>query len=216
MPSNNIQTLSPEGLVALATQVKAGIGTATPNPYGVATATVDGLGIVTTQLAAANAAVVAARAAYRAAVDAREAKRGACAISLAGIARTVYANAAVSPSMVSALGLSPRSGSRTRVTPQSPLGLVAEPSANGTVRLRWARGGNPEGVVFLVEAQGPDGAWRIEEGTTRAALTLDGFAPGEPAAFRVVATKNGRRSAPSGAATIYPAAPSGPMLRLAA
>ncbi len=216
MAKNDVQRLSPIDLVLLAGQVQAGIGDGEANAYGVSKAAVDGLAAATEKLEAANQAVVAAKAAYHAAVAEREAERVVCSESVAGIARTAFANPAVTPAMVLDLGLSPHSTSRTKVIPKAPSMLTATPAANGNVRLAWARSGNAKAVNFIIEARDAAGAWRFVAVTTCASATVEGFAPGMATWFRVTASKNGLTSAPSPVAAIYPAVSMVSSLRMAA
>ena len=200
MPRNSLQHLPAEDLAALARRMVAGIGPHPANPYGVATGA---LGQAALRLAEANRAVDAARDAYRAAVQARLTSAEACADEAARVANAVYANPAVTPAMVAAIGLSPRAESRTRITPRTPTRLVAEALPSGRVRLQWERAGNLPGVVFRVERLVPGGVWTIVDETTAARITLAGYAPGSPVAFRIVAAKSGRVAAPTGAAVVY-------------
>jgi hypothetical protein len=107
--------------------------------------------------------------------------------------------------MIAAAGFAVHDTSGTAVVPNQPVDLLATPFSDGTVSLRWGRNGNPNGVSFLIEAR-EDGSseWEFVASTTKARLTVNGFAPGEPRWFRVVATKNDLSSLPSNEAPIYP------------
>ena len=54
----------------------------------------------------------------------------------------VYANPAVTPGMIASLGLQPRSDSRTRVVPETPLRLTTTPQPTGAILLEWKRDGD--------------------------------------------------------------------------
>lgn len=216
MPSNNLQTMSPADLLNLATQMKTTIGPGPLTTYGVSTAQIAALATGDTDLAAAITAVVAAKAAYHSAIQARDAKQDECLSAMVSIAKTVYANSAVTPTMIAALGLQPHSTSRTRITPATPTELTATPSPDGTVLLKWNRNANPSGVNFLIETQTGTGDWTFLQDTGAARVQISGYTPGVSVSFRVTASKNGLMSAASLPTVIYSSAPSLPALQLAA
>lgn len=215
MASNNIHTLSTVQLINLAAQIKTGVGSGTTNPYGLAPASVDAMAATGTALAAANVSMIAAKAAYRSAVDLRDAKRLACASAVSGIANQVYSNRSVTPEMISALGLSPRSTARTRHQPKTPIELTATPQPDGGALLKWAANGNVRGTTYSVEARTEGGEWRLCSNTCRCRLSVGGLTPGAPVSFRVIASKNEALSEPSAPTTVY-APLATPALRLAA
>lgn len=215
MPKNEIQSLSPDALVHLADRMIVAIDAATPAAYGITTGQVGFLGAQRDALETANQAATNAKAAARAAIQDRDAKGASCTTVVATIANIVYANPAVTPAMIADLGLSPRSTTRTRVVPVTPLRLTAIPQPTGAILVEWDRNGNPSGVNFVVEAQVGGGDWRFVQDTTATRLLLSGYAPGMPVSFRVSASKNKTTSDPSSVATLYPAS-SVPALRLAA
>ena len=215
MPNNDIQSASPVELVLLTNQISSGLGTGATNPYGVPAEQKTALTTTTLALNAMNAVVENAKAAYHSAVRNREASRAACASAAATVARTVYANPAVTPGMVAALGLSPRSRSRARILPFPPVEVTVTPVAAGDLLVKWNRGANARGVNFVVEAQTGTGEWAFVGDTTATRLTLSGYAPGSTLSLRVSASKNGTVSTPSAAVAPYPVPAAAP-LRLAA
>lgn len=186
--SKKIQNLSAEALVSLAGQMIAAIGTGETNPYGFSKTQTDAIATDKTALVAANGAV--AKAAYHAAVQDRDAKAGATTHAVADLARTAYANAAVTSTMIAALGLQPRASRGTKVVPTTPIHLTGTPMPNGDIRLAWNCYGNAASVNFIVEAQTGAGEWAFVQDTTVAKITLWGYAPGVAVSFRVSASKN--------------------------
>ena len=190
---NSITNLSPQALVAfnrlLATHL-------TP-AFGVPQAQQDALSTRTGRLATLNADVEEARALLRQVVTDREGARKLAAEAASGIANMVYANPAVTPGMIASLGLQPRSTSRTKVVPETPLRLTATPQPTGAILLEWDRNGNAPGVNFLVEAKLGAGEWGLAQDTTATRVLLAGFAAGAPVVFRVSASKNKTTSEPT-------------------
>ncbi len=216
MASNNLQKLTPDELLALANQMKTTIGPGPLNLYGVSAGQIAALASGDTDLGTSITGVVSAKAAYHSAVQNRDTKQGVCLGAIVSIAKSIYANPAVTPAMISALGLQPHSTTRTKVTPSTPTELTATPSPDGNVLLKWNRNGNPSSVNFLIESQTGTGAWTFVQDTGKARVTLGGYVPGVAVSFRVVASKNGLMSAASTTAAIYAAPPSAPALQIAA
>ena len=218
MASNRIQNLSPEALLALGRLVQSKIGSTPGGPYGVSITQIGAVEDETTSLGVANDAVESSRAAWHEAVQERLIVQQRCSDAVVSVANTAYGNPLVTPSMIAALGLSPRSKARAKVVPQTPIELTATPTNNGTIVVRWNRNGNPQGVNFLVEGRSGGGEWGLLQDTTAASLKLSGFA-GQAMEFRVAASKGGVTSAPSEVASVFTAVePSedSPSLRLAA
>ena len=215
MGENKIYKRTPADLVALATQMKTTLGSGSSNPYGIDPNAVSYLGQATTALATSNVDVTAKKAAYHGAVDNRLTAQGNVEGVVAEIARQVYANPAVSSTMIVALGLTPRSDSRAKIVPQTPTEVTASVRPNESILVRFKRNGNPQGVVFQIEAM-VDGVWESAAITTAAKVELAGFSVGTAVAFRVVAQKNGQSAPPSASATAYGPMVSAPALRLAA
>ena len=214
MASNRIQGLNPLQLEALSAQILNAVGDAAAT-YGLSAAQVTALTGTSETLGIANVGVDNARSLYRGAVQARDAAAKATAAAVASVARSIYAKPGMTDALIASAGLAPRSSSKGRIVPSTPVGLVALPQANGDVVLAWSREGNPEGVVFAVEAKVGAGEWAFVANTTRVRLTLEAYATGETTQFRVSASKNETVSAPSAAATIY--APASPVaLKIAA
>jgi hypothetical protein len=105
--------------------------------------------------------------------------------------------------MLSAIGLDPRSTTRTRRLPIVPTGFAAVPAVDGTVKLTWNRNGNVSGTSFLIE-QKVGTTWTFISSTTSTKITLSGYTPGTTSTFRVIATRLQMSSPASNEFTIYP------------
>ena len=208
---NSISNLSPLALAAFNQNMVYHLSAA----YAVPADQKTELEAATENLGLNNTEVDSARVAYRKAVADRENARKRAADAAAQVARTVYANPAVSPGMIQGLGLQPRSTSRAKVVPVSPLRLTATPQNTGAVLLEWDRNGNAPGVNFLVEAKLGAGEWTLAQDTTATRILLTGFAAGAPVAFRVSASKNKTTSEPTAPVSAWPI-PAAPVVLKAA
>lgn len=144
-----------------------------------------------------------AQAAFSSAVLTKTEMRDAALSTIAAYLNVIYSSPAVDDTSITALGLAPRSTSRTPITPQQPLGLIAVPSPTGQCELSWSRNGNPYSVQFVVETRVEAGDWTVAGITSKAKVNLTGFVPGETTYFRVYAQKNDENSVPSNIAVIY-------------
>ena len=201
--ANKYNNYNPAQTLELADSISSTIPPLTPNPYGTSSAQMTALTTAKTALAADITATAAARAAYRAAVEQRDSSQAATTSAIASIAATIFGNPLVTPTMIAATGLVPRSTSRAKVVPTTPINLVANPQPNGQVNLKWGRNGNKMGVVFRVEAKSASGIWMMVTEATGCKVTLTGYTPGIPVYFRVTASKNGIVSGASNEAIIY-------------
>lgn len=180
--------------------------------YGVTPAQMTLLNTNKNALAAASTDLIAKKDAYEAALLTRDNSRVATIGSLANIGGTIYNNSTVTNVMLAAAGYAVYDSSGTTIIPVTPIDLLANPDAEGSVKLSWKRNGNPQGVVFVIE-QSPDGeAWSQVFSTTKARVTLSGFTPGVEFWFRVRATKNDIVTLPSVPAGIW--APGGQQFQL--
>jgi len=113
-------------------------------------------------------------------------------------------NNAIPDATLALLNVAPHSTPRSQTSPTQPLALVATTNSVGQVFLTFKRNGNISGTTFWIQSKSSEGDdWATIETTTRSKITIDNFAPGSPAWFRVVAVRRGIRSAPSNSATIY-------------
>jgi len=86
--------------------------------------------------------------------------------------------------------------------PKSPTELMALPSVNGTVTLKWKRNGNIPATKFLVEKRIGAGDWMLVDVVTAISLTTPAKV-GERASFQVSARNGQGTSEPSNEAVIY-------------
>lgn len=88
--------------------------------------------------------------------------------------------------------------------PQKVDGFTVHPFANGTVKLKWSRSdANGYGTQFFVQTSVEGGPYTNFTMTLRESITLTGFAPGMPVAFRIIAAKESRLAHPSDTKWIY-------------
>ncbi|MEQ1935753.1 MAG: fibronectin type III domain-containing protein [Fimbriimonadaceae bacterium] len=142
------------------------------------------------------------KAALKAKTSTKNSSKAAVIAKIQAIAKDVYANEAVTPAMLGALGLAVHGGGGAPISPTAPNSLWADAFSNGTVKLKWNRGTNPQGVTFVIEAWNGT-AWNVVWVTTKAKATLNGFAPGVEVRFRMYASHNSTASAYSNEAIIY-------------
>jgi hypothetical protein len=161
-------------------------------------------------------AVETAKEALKQAVIAKDTAKKTVTTNLRTTARKLQANPVVTPAQKAALGLTPRTGQRSHVEPSMPDSVLAEGNANGTNLIRWGRSKNPLGTIFVVEVQNPKtGDWHQVGAVSTLRFKHTGQTPGVFQVYRVIATRAGRQSEPSQAASVYGA--SEPVaLRLAA
>ena len=151
-------------------------------------------------LTEANQLAVRARTANAA----RDAARLSAIATLGRVATTLYNDPLVTPVMISALGLEPRADGPSRPTlPERVTGLEALPNVDGSVRLKFSKGGNRISTVYGIEASADGATWTPVVSVTRATVTLSGYAPGVATWFRVVASNGVGAALPSATAGIY-------------
>ena len=211
---NDYGTLSDAQLQSLANQMDT-VLTASAASYGVSGGQATTFNTASGGFATALVDVTAKKAAMASSVQAKEADRLTLLDNISLIANIVYNNPSVTPAMIAALGLAPRSTTRTMHQPKTPVDLMATPYASGNVLLKWSKGENVYGAVYVVEAKGETGDWEQVWSTTKTRVTLIDYTPGVPMWFRVRATRNGQISTPSNESPIYHAG-SGMSLSLAA
>ena len=200
----------------MATRIVTACGPGPTNTYGIIQADLTQLAANATALTNAGNAVEDALSTYHAAVATRNNQLRVTRYILGNVARQVYANSALTPAKIETLGLSPRSKARAKVVPQTPDQLKAVPQANGKVTLVWERAGNPQGVMFVVEAQTGTGDWEPVANTSASRITMRGLLPNVPVQFRVYALKNADASPPSPVLSLFSQPQAAPALRVAA
>ncbi len=194
----------------------AGVCTAQRIPLGLSTTQTTALNTAVTNFDSAVTDVTAAKAALKSAVEAQNAARTAVLEALSSCASTIYNNPAVTDTMIASAGYEPRDTNRAKQNPFTPTDLIATPFANGNVELKWNKGQNTYGSVYVIEARFGEGDWAVVYQTTRVKATISGFNPGELAWFRVSAVRNEESSIPTDEVVIYAPTPEATTLRAAA
>ncbi|HVL39562.1 MAG TPA: hypothetical protein VM328_09255 [Fimbriimonadaceae bacterium] len=187
-----------------------------PGLYGIPASVLAELDAEADRLEASLVRLDEAKAALRAALAEREQDLRDILSRIRWIANDLYNNPALDAADVARTGLAVRDTVYTPHVPHTPVSLMATPSCDGTVRLKWERSGNSPTTIFEVEASRGGGGWEVLATTTKTKATLAGFAPGIEARFRVRASKNERTSLPSPIAVVYPAVGDRPVLAEAA
>lgn len=199
---NKIDTMSDSALQNLAGQMNTVLKTSAAS-YGVSTTQATNLDGDNTNFGTSLTNVTAKKAAAKAAVQGKDAYRAELLDSISVIANVIYNNPAVTDEMIAALGLQPRAKTKSKITPKTPGTLTASPYPDGNVFLKWGRGDNPYGVIYVVETSTDGSTWTQIGSATATKLTVSGYAPGVGTWFRVRATRNGLSSPASNLAPIY-------------
>ena len=194
------------------------LATAGANPvYGLSANDLKTLSDQAAKLAAVATGLINAAATEKAARQARDAALADAQAMMQRTASFIYSRSPATDAQLAAAGLAPRRSGSVRPYPAVRVaGLVATPFADGTVRLAWDRGANPKSATFVVEASADGQAWTYLTSTSRIGLTAEGFAPGAPAWFRVVAKTSTAAAVPSASVSVYAPEPARVELRLAA
>lgn len=91
----------------------------------------------------------------------------------------------------------------TKHYPVTPASLVAQPFANGTVKLTWDSNGNYRNTTFVIEGSNDGASWSQIDTTNSQKITLTGYTPGQTFWFRVAARHNGQTSVPTDNVSIW-------------
>lgn len=171
--------------------------------YGVTAAQANAIETGADTIDASVTDITTKKAGLAAAFDEKAVNRQSTITALNVVAGIIYNNPGVTTAMLLEAGYSPRDTTPTTIIPFPATELLANPFADGSVELKWARNGNPQGVIFNVEVRSEGDTWSQLASTTKAKITVNGFAPGVSKWFRVVATKNDLVALPSNEAPIY-------------
>lgn len=171
--------------------------------YGVTAAQANAIETGADTIDASVTDITAKKASLAAAFEEKVVNRANTITALNVVAGIIYNNPGVTTAMLLEAGYSPRDTTPSTIIPFPATGLLASPFADGSVELKWARNGNPNGVIFNIEVRPEGGTWSQIATTTRAKITVNGFAPGVAKWFRVIATKNDIVALPSNEAPIY-------------
>ena len=176
----------------------------TPGRYPFTAGLLSEIKVYSQILAEKRSDLVEKEAAFRAASALCDAMRQQLLASLSTAAKIAEADPNVSDTMLRAIGLQPRPERNSRPrTPIVPTDLVANPSADGRVRLAWKGGGNGPRIAYAVETSADGVVWSYLPTTTRQSTVLEGYAPGLTAWFRVRATNAGMISVPTAPVAVY-------------
>lgn len=153
----------------------------------------------TTQLTAYNNAKLTAKAARVTKDEQKEIARDA----LMGYVAKWRANLAVPDALLAQLLVAPHNSPGSSSAPVTPTDFLATGMADGTVELKWKRGGNRGSTTFIVEYKSPSATtWKTLAivGKTRYEAT----APvGVPIQFRITAQKSDDKSTPTAPQTVW-------------
>lgn len=193
----------------------SGVMTGQRVAFGLSTTQTTNLSTAVDNFDAAINDVAAAKAAYHSAVTTQSEARKAVLDALSSCAATMFNNPAVTDAMIESTGLEPRDFTPTKLSPHTPVDLIATPQTNGNVGLKWGKGLNEYGAVYIVETRHGEGDWTFAGQTTKTKFTATGFEPGGLAWFRVSASRNGITSDPTGDVVVYAPAPGAPLMEAA-
>lgn len=199
-----------------ASSFTSGVLSAQRAAFGLTTTQTTALDTAVTNFDSAINDVIAAKAALKSAVEAQDAARTSVLEALSNCAATIYNNSAVTDTMIASAGYEPRDTNRSKQFPFTPTDVIATPFANGNVELKWNKGQNTYGSVYVIEARFGEGDWAVVYQTTKSKVTLTGFNPGDLAWFRISAIRNEESSAPTEEVVIYAPTPEATTLRAAA
>ena len=200
---NRYHSMTPPQLHMLATSMTTVLDSTGGSAYSISVPQKLALVSATNALGNSMQAVSDSKAAYRSSVQTRDLDDKTLMENVAGLAKTLYANPAITDAMLVAIGLEPRPSTRTKHLPIVPTEFAAVPAVDGTVKLTWKRNGNVSGTSFLIE-QKIGSTWTFICSTTTTKLTLTGYTPGATSTFRVIATRLQMSSPASNEFTIYP------------
>ncbi len=111
----------------------------------------------------------------------------------------------VTDSVLTSLGLPIYSSQRTPSTSFTVNNLVAEPTSNGLISVKFDRNNNSSRAIFQIQTStSPNGPWTIFGTTNKVRTTLSGINPGTETYIRVVTDVAGRMSNPTNSVVVYP------------
>lgn len=120
------------------------------------------------------------------------------------LVRKIQANPAVTSDLKKKLGITVKDSSPSPTNPVTPIDLLANPNANGTNKLSWDRNGNPQGTIFIIEAQEKPGMpWVLVGTTTKSTFDHTKQTPGKTQYYRIRAQRTDVTSEPSNEAVVY-------------
>lgn len=155
-----------------------------------------------------------AKAVAKAAVKRKDTVRQSTTAAIRRFARRFKGTEAVTPSMLSALQVV-TSATNHPVSPVLELSVVG--TSDGVNQLRWNRGSNEQGTIFVVEFRREGSSeWSLAGVVTSARFSHEEQTPGVETWYRVLTVRAGRTSAPTPAVAVYPSIGPGERLSIAA
>lgn len=141
---------------------------------------------------------IAKQAEAKAATDNKNIKKSALTDNIRMLARQIQAKPGVPDNLKVQLGIKNANIPPSPSVPLIPIDLTLETISGGITRLKWGRGGNSQGTIFVVEAsEKPDINFIIIDSTTKTTLDTSFNASAVATYFRVRAKKNDQTSDPS-------------------
>lgn len=146
----------------------------------------------------------AKQAEAKAAADSKKSSRKKFETTARLLVRKIQANPSVTSDLKKKLGITAKDTNPTPINPIAPKDLLANPNANGTNKLSWDRNGNPQGTIFIIEAQEQPGMpWTFVGTTTKSVYEHTNQIPGKTLYYRVRAQRTDITSEPSNDAVVY-------------
>lgn len=106
--------------------------------------------------------------------------------------------------IIEELGLNVGTGNFSPVAPSTPADLVVTGTSDGTNSLKWKRGGNRSGAMFIIEAKvGDSGNWTMIDAVTGVVYKHRNQSPGVKIQYRVKAKRGEFESGYTNTAVIY-------------
>lgn len=170
------------------------------------------LGLTSAQVTALNADFlefdttltdhVAQRANAKAATAAKDTAKEALLAKIGSLVRIIRGHS-VPPALLDELGIGPIDP-HSPAHPSQPLLMTVTPYATGTNLLRWERGANKKGTMFVVEVlNATTDGWQYLIATSKLSFRHLNQELGFMQSYRVVALRNGAAGTPSFPVTVY-------------
>lgn len=175
---------------------------ATPANYAISSTNATALGTKTAEFQAKFDEVYTAKLAYESAVKAKALAREAVTTLFSTLLTQSVNTPTVTDANLALININARQPRTVRPLRQ-PLSLVVAPRATGLIEATWKRNQNSAATVFVLQQLSSENEWETVWQGTRIRAVLEGYAPGVPVTFRVVATKSDEFSEPSATYTIY-------------
>lgn len=141
---------------------------------------------------------IAKQAEAKAATDSKNIKKSALTDNIRMLARQIQAKPGVPENLKVQLGIKNPNMPPSPSAPLIPMNLTLETISGTNIRLRWGRGGNSQGTIFVVESSDkPDTNFIMIDSTTKTTIDTSLNTHSATLYFRVKAKKNDQTSDPS-------------------